>query len=86
MAVSLSLILAACAFSCSMVMRACDTDWNRVWISTSHIKHLHILIAIASALLSLGIRDRLREEARAVEVDVRVEVIRTEIIDQTGAV
>ena len=34
----------------------------------------------------LGIRDRFRKEARAVEVDVRVEVIRAEIIDQADAV
>ncbi len=48
------------------------------------IRRLHVLVVIALALLSLGICDRLREEAGAVEVDVRVEVIRTEGVDLCG--
>jgi hypothetical protein len=39
---------------------------------------------IALALLSLGIGDRFREEAGTVEVDVRVEVMRTERVDLFG--
>ena len=45
---------------------------------------LHALIAITLALLSLGIRDRFREEAGAMEVDIRVEVFRTERVDLFG--
>jgi hypothetical protein len=45
------------------------------------IRRLHVPVVIALTLRSFGIRDRLREKTRAVEVAVRVEVIRTECID-----
>jgi hypothetical protein len=38
-------------------------------------KALRLLVAITLAFLPLGIRDRLRAEARAMEVDVRVEEV-----------
>ena len=50
------------------------------------IRSRHLLVAITLALLPLGIRDRLREEARAVEVDVRVEEVGAESVDHAGAV
>ncbi len=45
---------------------------------------VHVLVVIALVLLSFGICDRLREEARAMKVGVWVEGVGAEGIDQAG--
>ena len=48
------------------------------------IRRLHVLVAIPRAFLSCGIRDGLREEARAGELALGVQDVRTERVDLFG--